>query len=98
MNNTNTADGQRLAFALKYSVSNDTQFINGILYLYQTCPRAKADMKGIVKELVDKGYTIIPAKPKRPNLEIEQVTTKEANLSTPDGCLLNLYIESVLIK
>ena len=97
MNNSNTADGQRLAFALKYSFSNETQFINGILYLYQTSPRAKADMKGIVQELVAKGYTIASA-PKQPKLEIEKVTAKEFNLATPEGYHLNLYIESVIIK
>lgn len=97
MNNSNTADGQRLAFALKYSFSNETQFINGVLYLYQTCPRAKADMKGIVNELVAKGYTIASA-PKQPKLEIEKVTAKEYNLATPEGYHLNLYIESVIIK
>lgn len=97
MSNTNTADGQRLAFALKYSFSNETQFINGILYLYQTSPRAKVDMKGIVQELVAKGYTIAPV-PKQPKLEIETVTTKDYNLVTPEGYHLNLYIESVIIK
>ena len=97
MNNSNTADGQRLAFALKYSFSNETEFINGVLYLYQTIPRANADMKGIVQELVAQGYTIVSV-PMHSKLEIEKVTAKEYNLATPEGYHLNLYIESVIIK
>ena len=89
MNNSNTADGQRLAFALKYSFASETHFINGVLYLYQTCPRAKADMRGIADNLVARGYTLKPA---------HEHTNLNINLTTTEGYDLYLYIESIVIR